>query len=239
MPDDFTLELVSPRTSTVRTVSWRFGYDSSPTELRHPRTEGGFHLESTTPAPLKVGGLEGSSRYLTVLVLFLTPCAPRNRAAPYPPQTLGPVLNELESHDQVTSGPPPHDTKSPDDRSANRPDIILPKVNPRPTHLSNRTIVSESGAIYTPLPYNSIAQDLHPGPAVADIEPRENTPPNIGPTPTKRVTFADGPPSVIRGEVIASEDADEAEKMAALAKRFLEYVKNAVGDSGSGEEERE
>lgn len=99
--------------------------------------------------------------------------------------------------------------------------------------------MSESGTIYTLLPQAATAQDVHSGPTATDIEYREDTPPNVRPTTGKRVTFADVPPPAVRGEVPALDDAVETERMATLAKKFLEYVKNAEGGSGSGEDEHE
>lgn len=165
----------------------------------------------------------------------------RNRAAPYPPPTPGPISNALESHlhIQTTADAPSHNTEGFIDHPADRSDVIRPKTSPDLAHLTNRTVVSESGVMYTLLPYTAAAQDHHHGPAIADVELCEDAPSSTELAAAKRVRFVDEQPSAVQDEVSTPEDSDANEKMAVLVKKFIEYVKKTEGGSESGEEERE
>ena len=136
------------------------------------------------------------------------------------------------------------DAQSPE-RSTGPPGATRTNANPR---FVNRNVLSGSGTVYTLLPYIAPSQDSH-GPLVDVEDLRPELPDHRTPNPIINVELHEDPPShsmdsgvqevitagvkppTLREDVsIAADDSG----VAALAKKILEYYKEAGVNLGAG-----
>lgn len=167
----------------------------------------------------------------------------RQRAAPYPSQPAAPAVNN-----QIVT-------------KAFLPDSPLPDHSIEPASTTRKTNTrlarSESGTVYTLLPYATPTEDTrrppadsedlhpelpsdHPSNPITDVDLHEGVPSHDTNVAAHEVTIASLGSPTPQGDAPAIADDDE---VAAIAKQILEYCKKAgvtprIGSKTGGEEER-
>lgn len=161
----------------------------------------------------------------------------RQRTAPYPPQISVPVVDSPDLSDQRTTEAILRDSQT-SEHPVDPSSATCTKTNSRFVRFANHD-VSGSAAVYTSVPYTMDVEDPHPerpdhrtSNPIVGVEPHEDPPSDGLNGAAQGVMTAGVKPPAPRDVSVAADD----DGVATLAKKILEYYKEAGMNLGIGSE---